>query len=277
MKNAQLLLVRHAESEFNVVIEDYMRANKYDYYASPDPLSDEEFAKMISVCGTRGYRDAKITKKGLKQCIAHQTKVNEFKLNPQVLVSPHKRTIETAVNMLATHPQKNDLVLKLEPNLKEALLSSGDVPCSAEELKGFVARTEAETGFTIDSSNKELREDTWMLNRMTPAYGNRIRKRVAAGEDFGEAVLTDFDKNGPELDVDIYARSEETREMLRKVAKKGGDPTIVFTHHRMLQAITSDGFIPEVKQGFSFVNSIKFLNCQVAPVFVNELGTLIHC
>ena len=57
---------------------------------------------------------------------------------PIVLVSPHIRTIQTAVNMLQSHPQKDKLTLKLEPQLKEVVYTAGDVPLSSHELIEFV-------------------------------------------------------------------------------------------------------------------------------------------
>jgi len=51
-----------------------------------------------------------------------------------VLVSPHVRTIETAVNMLSSHPQKDELILVLEPQLKEVMHTACDVPIPFAEL-----------------------------------------------------------------------------------------------------------------------------------------------
>jgi phosphohistidine phosphatase SixA len=55
----------------------------------------------------------------------------------KVFVSPHRRTIETAVLMLSSHPQKSQITLILLPLAKENLHTSSDLPVPFAELLAF--------------------------------------------------------------------------------------------------------------------------------------------
>ena len=51
-------------------------------------------------------RDSPLTEAGVQQAVDQQSIINQFELHPIVLVSPHIRTIETAIHMLNTYPNK---------------------------------------------------------------------------------------------------------------------------------------------------------------------------
>ena len=55
--------------------------------------------------------------------------------NDVVYCSPMRRTIETLCNVLATHPQKSRLTVRLVPWAKEVLFGYGNVPVLLGDLK----------------------------------------------------------------------------------------------------------------------------------------------
>ena len=81
--------------------------------------------------------DTRLTELGRNQCIQQQPLLNKFDLNTVVLCSPMRRTIETACCLLASHPKKEQLVIRLVPELKESLLSADTTVVTAVELGQF--------------------------------------------------------------------------------------------------------------------------------------------
>ena len=67
--------------------------------------------------------------------------------------------------MLETHPQRESLVLRLDPNLKEVL---NNIPCSSVELMKFVEKTSKEFGIKIDvTTHESLQHDDWSVKLLT--------------------------------------------------------------------------------------------------------------
>lgn len=67
-----------------------------------------------------------------------QDLINQFTFE-KILVSPHRRTIQTAVNALGTHPQlENGITLTLYPIAKEILNNLNDMPVSRSDLDTFM-------------------------------------------------------------------------------------------------------------------------------------------
>jgi hypothetical protein len=70
----------------------------------------------------------------------------------KVFVSPHRRTIETAVHILSSHPKKSEITFILLPLAKENLHTSSDLPVPFAELQAFTASLHSQHGFTFDFS-----------------------------------------------------------------------------------------------------------------------------
>ena len=60
-----------------------------------------------------------------------------FDLNPCVLCSPHRASIESCVEILGTYLGKNHMTIRLEPLLKEVFCSGDTTPLPAKDLKKF--------------------------------------------------------------------------------------------------------------------------------------------
>jgi len=107
-----------------------------------------------------------------------------------VLVSPHFRTIQTAIGLLEKHPQKAEFTLRVDPFIKEVLRNSCDIPSSVEDLKSFTTRMTQETGFKFDLSHELLVDDLWSVKIMTnKEYRDRLMERLDSGKSLYEAVI----------------------------------------------------------------------------------------
>lgn len=86
-------------------------------------------------------------------------------------MSPHRRTIQTAVHMLKSHPHKKDMTFVLLPIAKECLHTSNDLAIDHKDLLKLTDQITNDYGFKFDfspfDSFKELGLDTWYMQVMT--------------------------------------------------------------------------------------------------------------
>ena len=91
LDRSQLLIIRHAYSEFN---------NAWKVYTSEQEQNHDNFLKAWA---GEHLIDAELHSKGVDQALSQQSLLNSFTFR-KVYVSPHRRTIQTALNILASHP-----------------------------------------------------------------------------------------------------------------------------------------------------------------------------
>jgi hypothetical protein len=159
---SQFLLVRHGQSVANIAHEAL--AEYYSYKPESATKKVEQKAERDLLQKSASFIDSDLTEVGLKEAADQQVLVNQFDLHQVVLVSPHKRTIRTACGLLATHPQKDQLVLRLTPMLKEATRSSQSCVCGPEELKEFCDKVTLETGIKIENGDEMLEKADWTMD-----------------------------------------------------------------------------------------------------------------
>ena len=111
---SQVILLRHAESKYNEELASLLKVEHTE--------EDE-----VRVKTKRENRDSSLTQLGIKQCeIAAEI---AKKLNVQiVLVSPMKRTLQTAYHVFKNHPNYSSIEFIVVPKLKEWLGSVADIP-----------------------------------------------------------------------------------------------------------------------------------------------------
>jgi len=92
--------------------------------------------------------------------------------------------------MLASHPQKNDITIRLEPLLKEALVSAHTVPTTAAKLKAFVEKTKKDTGLSIEYGDDCLNRDNWAVE-------------ILEDKEYAKALKENMNPHGGK-EVDIF-------------------------------------------------------------------------
>ena len=111
--------------------------------------------------------DAVLTEQGHENALEQQWLMNQFNFI-SVLVSPHQRAIETAVDILKTHPQlKNGgITLQLVPYCKEILSMTNSWPVSREKLDKFIELVKYRNpDFKFDMSHMDMFEHPklWLI------------------------------------------------------------------------------------------------------------------
>ena len=126
-KSVEVLVMRHAESVFNKVHEEWAAANNQPR---------EHMGKDIRFASEpKEIIDALLTDQGIDQCKkANQEILGKYKNIKYVLVSPLRRTVATALEAMKDFP--TDTEWRVLPWLREALTSNCDVAVhSIEYLK----------------------------------------------------------------------------------------------------------------------------------------------
>ena len=115
LNKSQVVLLRHAESYYNaqykILIEE----------ESQDP------SKFLKLWQEASLRDAQISEDGLKQCEKASTFASQLKIHT-VFISPLRRPLQTAYNILKDHPMFNEMKFVIVPKMREIMSTSNDIP-----------------------------------------------------------------------------------------------------------------------------------------------------
>jgi broad specificity phosphatase PhoE len=229
--------IRHAHSVAQVAFEHavkHMPDNIYDNYIEPS------------------LRDAEISDLGLNQIMSSsaRTILNSTKID-LVLVSPLKRTMQTAYHLLKDHPEFDSLHFELEPMVREHLHCSSDVASDFPEIiataKGFFP--------TLTAENKWARyKNPWMWqaeDQMPAVYEGILEKIEECGGNVCEGIfkyqLTDHPDTIERVEYVLH-RVRHAREIIKakhqELTTKLGRPAkiVVVTHKIFSKCFLSKSF-----------------------------------
>lgn len=111
--NDDIYMIRHAQSLFNAADDGELKEYKF-----PDPLKDPALI------------DPPLSPKGVSQCLTCNYHLPRLKY---VLVSPMRRTLETAYLLFRNHSNYESIRFIVVPDLREGMAYSCDVPDSEPE------------------------------------------------------------------------------------------------------------------------------------------------
>ena len=118
-ETSQVILVRHARSEYNLGVIELHKKN----------ADDEEFRDLAS---NMKFRDWGLAPEGVEQCIKAQSIVNELSIHT-VFVSCLRRTLLTAYHVFKTHPSFSEIKFIIVPKMKEAIEGCDDIPADMDQ------------------------------------------------------------------------------------------------------------------------------------------------
>lgn len=119
-KGSQVLLLRHANSQYNY---------EYDWMAK-EPFTDEDY-KTLRI--KKDLRDAQLSKLGMQQWELSQALTNGINVG-YVLMSPLRRAVETAYHMFKTHPSFDKIQFIIVPYMREAVDTVWDIPVNIQDI-----------------------------------------------------------------------------------------------------------------------------------------------
>ena len=111
------------------------------------------------------FVDSVLTADGIEGSEKALPSLDGLNLSKTILVSPLRRTIETACHLLKGHPRKSEFTLKIEPTARELMTAGNVMLCTASYLRKFCANLASEFGLKIDTTSldKYENQDYWYL------------------------------------------------------------------------------------------------------------------
>lgn len=159
-------------------------------------LTEEEVRirerEFVHHCMQAKFIDDQLSAAGHEMCAKAYESIQDLKLHGNVFVSPFRRTIQSACNLLKNHPNKAELTLVLKPGAAEHLGFKNVFLLHADALKRYCARMTEQYGLTIDTTFVDQYQDPklWFLELITDEAVKsqlqqiaRSHQRPAAGED----------------------------------------------------------------------------------------------
>ena len=215
--------------------------------------------------------------------------MNKFKF-AKVLVSPHRRTIQTAINILKSHPQlEKGITFEIFPYAKEIVNNVNDLVVSRKELLDFLENIKKDNPqITFDLSRLDelgCHENLWFLNIL---QNSDLREPLIAEcmkdpenmDHVLETVMEVFRKgDGVEGNHGVWLRVQKLKEIMKKELEgvqltAPNHKILVVTHSRILQTFSASAFtldegVQQVSQAVvgkgSLVGARYFQNCEVLP------------
>ena len=166
LAKAPVLLIRHGISNYNVYSNELRAKLLMEYPDDKQKRLDLEMKEFSDYEKNSFLVDALLQEpNGHDQSLNQQKLINKFNF-VKVLVSPHRRTIQTAVNILKSHPQlEKGITFVLYPMAKEIVNNANDMPVSREELLSFtedVKRNNPKITFDLSLMPSES-PNTWHI------------------------------------------------------------------------------------------------------------------
>ena len=172
-----------------------------------DSLTDEERAQHEKEFQHHAmaaeYIDAKLSEKGCTQCAARFSEIAGAKLHGRVFVSPFRRTLQTACELLKDHPEKERLTLIVDAGAMEHLGCKNAMLLHPAALSKFCSELTRQYGLKIDCSSflQDFEDKEWWFFEMVPDLELRaeIFKIVHASK-----TTYDADSEKPDYDMQVF-------------------------------------------------------------------------
>lgn len=163
--SSQVLLLRHACSEFNYVSQTLTEQNGKFYRSYFDSCTIKlilinctaDLSKFKQNAINPGMRDCKLSEKGLAECENLQEIANALNVHT-VFVSPMRRTLLTAYHVFKNHPNFDSIKFIVCPLMREKLKSTCDVPCTTKDLMEEFERKFRNFDTSLIVQSKEAKE-----------------------------------------------------------------------------------------------------------------------
>ena len=179
----------------------------------------------------------------------------------KVLVSPHRRTIQTAINILKSHPQlKQGITFEIFPYAKEIVNNANDLVVSRKELLEFIEQVKKDNeNIKFDLSRLDelgVHENLWFLGIL---QNKELREELITEcmkdpdnmDHVYETVMKKFRLgNGVEGNHGVWLRVLKLKEIMKKelenvTIKRNNEKILMVVHSRILQTFSATGFTQE--------------------------------
>ena len=260
---SQVLIQRHAKSISNLAYEKIADHSDFD-----------QVAKWI---WDPDLRDARLWKEGVDQWVKARKLVNKMKIH-SVIVSPLRRTLETAYQVYWTHPDFDRIKFVVWPLIRESLNTSSDVPSDIDEIlsefKDLLPNLDC--SMFDHYGDKSL----YFIEDMQSDVRDKIKSQLVKREDdsLGWNVFNLFVKESKnvfparlESKWNVYDRSVKAKKFIKNYITDHQVPTdkkvVVLAHFIYFYMHTGEwGWKWDRDQELSYPTTfIRMQNCEIIP------------
>ena len=144
------------------------------------------------------FIDDQLTEEGIAKSAQVLETIIDLKIHNKVFVSPFRRTLVSACELLKGHPRKSELSLVIDPMCMEHLGHKNLFLLHMRAMRRFCGKLEAQYGLRIDCSFLESFEDPnlWFLDMIPDQQVRNTIKEIANGAstlDEGGEEFPDYD------------------------------------------------------------------------------------
>ncbi|CAK90511.1 unnamed protein product (macronuclear) [Paramecium tetraurelia] len=241
MNKSKFILIRHAESEYNLAARLAVNSSKEVTNFKEESLKIKQDESLID-CGLTQY--------GIQQCLESATKMSSFKVDI-VLVSPLRRAIQTAHYLFRDHPNKPKFIVV--PFLREMLSSScdigGNLTTTMNEYSQFDFSRTLNTEFLQQYPNMWTMEYLWNQEQKQQMKQYLLQQQCDDLNSRGPKHILDYLFQYPpdsvvETFMDTMNRIQQAKLELSFYRNQN---VVCVTHSRFLQTISASQFDAEGK------------------------------
>ena len=178
--NPKIWLVRHGLSVFNYWSRTYgHRAAEFGNVNAVEADPDYKYLMTIKDKADTRLADPDLHKKGMAQAQKAQEKINQMNVR-YVFVSPLKRTLDTCKGIFGSYPKKGQLIIKVNPLVRELMGSPCDVPVDTLTKR----RAEYEPlGYDFSQLEKYDKKDLYFLYSLNSPEREQLFEEIAKEPD----------------------------------------------------------------------------------------------
>ena len=225
-----ILIMRHAESEYNKLQTDYKIANGLPMETpSQEKLRFEDNPKVI---------DAELTELGVQECKEAQKMLSGHNIK-WAISSPLRRAHRTAQIGLEGHPNLENIEFSVNPYFREKLITSGDLGAFTSQLIEEYPKTDF---------SSVMNSPVWYLDHWGVEGGNEKTKKMKElwSEKQDTTPLIDFMRSisptrvesNEEIELRVDKAFSQIQDFLREKLKSGNIDTeklLVVAHRGFIE------------------------------------------
>jgi broad specificity phosphatase PhoE len=223
---SQVLMIRHGKSVANV---EYANVSEKD-----------ESLILHHWRLNKDLRDSRLAPLGIEQSKNAGIIMNQIKVHT-VLVSPLRRTLETAYYIFKEHPDFSKIKFIVVPNLRESMNTSSDIPENFENVRDEFSKIFPHLDYSLMDDYKN--QFYYYLEDMSQEYHDKIIKQLHHSEindyiDPMDVLLEEIKLRLPEQNESRWnalARAKNTKEFIKNYLSENDIPfdekVVLVTHY----------------------------------------------
>ncbi|CAI2376484.1 unnamed protein product [Moneuplotes crassus] len=255
---SKVVLVRHANTAFNVTYDKIIETAGFG-------------PQILELFHDESYRDTSLSEKGIKECQYASQHAHQLDID-LVLMSPMRRTLQTAYYLLRSHPNKEKIKYIVHPSLRELLYGYSGMTRNwghqlNKEYQYYFQNLDTSLMKNQDETYNELFFCQDVQPKLSQQFVGKSQQQIET--IIMKAARANFPGNAEELECAIN-RSLKVKKyisdyLITRDSSLNHKKVLVVTHSLLLQTWISDWTVIE-RPYKEFPKDTKWAkNCEFVP------------